>query len=58
MVNFIAPGEVGKVSVKAPPVNAIELGFVSVKIMVDVPPLWIVAGVNDLLMVGAAITFR
>lgn len=53
---FIAPGEVGKVSLKATPVKAVEgFGLVIVKVSVEVPParmgLWekalvILAGVS------------
>src|SRR5207248_5587340 len=41
------------ISPKAAPVSGVELLLVSVKVTVEVPPLWIVEGLKALLMVGA-----
>jgi hypothetical protein len=50
---FIAPGEVGKVSLKATPVKAVEgFGLVIVKVSVEVPLGAIALGANAFVMEG------
>src|SRR5688572_12537180 len=52
----IAPGLVGNTSVNVAPVMSTALGLVSVIVSVLVPPLRILAGVKDLVMIGCAVT--
>jgi hypothetical protein len=46
------------VSVKLAPVKALAFGFVNVKVIVEVPPLWIVPVPNAFAIVGAPRTVR
>jgi hypothetical protein len=47
-----------RVSVKLAPVKALAFGFVKVKVIVEVPPDWIVARLNAFAIVGAPNTVR
>ena len=46
LATFIAPGEVGKGSVKLTPEMVEEVGFVMVKVRVDTPPALVELGEN------------
>ena len=54
LATVMAPGEVGRVSVKLTPVMVTEVGFVIVKVRVETPPATVELGENALAMVTLA----